>query len=72
MITAATSGLCLDDEGAPAWLPGPALVFLTLLLLLSSFSLFVFFNQERFFGATGILAFHLSEKDEANPPHRHT
>jgi hypothetical protein len=39
-------------------LPGPALVILTLLLLLASFCVFVFFNQERVLGSPGVLAFH--------------
>ena len=58
VITAAVSGLCLTVKALLPELPGPALVLLTLVLLLSSFSVFVFFNRERLFGATGILAFH--------------
>jgi O-antigen/teichoic acid export membrane protein len=58
VITAAVSGLCLTAKALLPELPGPALVLLTLVLLLLSFSIFVFFNRERVFGATGILAFH--------------
>jgi PST family polysaccharide transporter len=58
VITAATSGLCLTVKALLPGLPGPVLALLTLLLLLSSFSVFVFFNRERVFGATGVLALH--------------
>jgi O-antigen/teichoic acid export membrane protein len=58
VITAAASGLCLAAKALLPGLPGPALVILTLALLLSSSCLFVFFNQERVFGSSGVLAFH--------------
>jgi O-antigen/teichoic acid export membrane protein len=60
VITAAASGLCLTVKALLPELPGPALVILTLLLLLSSSFAFVFFNQERVFGSNGVLAFHRS------------
>jgi hypothetical protein len=43
-------------------LPGPALVILTLLLLLSSSVAFVFFNQERILGFDGALTLHRPQK----------
>jgi O-antigen/teichoic acid export membrane protein len=58
VVTAAASGLCLTVKALLPELPGPALVILTLLLLLSSFCLFVFYNQERVFGSQRILALH--------------
>ena len=57
VVTAAASGLCLAVRALLPELPGPALVILTLLLLLSSSFAFVFFNQERVFGSDGVLAF---------------
>ena len=60
VVTAAASGLCLAVRALLPELPGPALVILTLLLLLSSSLAFVFFNQERVFGPNGVLAFHRS------------
>ena len=56
VVTAVTSGLCLTVKALLPELPGPALVILTLLLLLSSLCVFVFLNQERVFGSQGILA----------------
>ena len=53
VVTAATSGLCLTVKALLPELPGPALVILTLLLLLSSLCVFVFLNQERVFGSQG-------------------
>jgi len=58
VITAAASGLCLTVKALLPELPSPALVILTLLLLLSSFCVFVFFNQERVLGSHRVLAFH--------------
>jgi O-antigen/teichoic acid export membrane protein len=58
VVTAAASGLCLTVKALLPEVPGPALVALTLLLLLSSFFVFVLFNQERVFGSPGVLAFH--------------
>jgi O-antigen/teichoic acid export membrane protein len=58
VITAAASGLCLTMKVLLPELPGPALVLLALALLLSSACVFVFFNQERVFGSTGVLVFH--------------
>jgi O-antigen/teichoic acid export membrane protein len=58
VITVAASGLCLAAKALLPGLPGPALVILTLALLLSSTCIFVFFNQERVFGSTRVLAFH--------------
>ena len=58
VVTAAASGLCLTVKALLPEVPGPALVVLTLLLLLSSFFVFVFFNQERVFGSPRVLAFH--------------
>jgi PST family polysaccharide transporter len=58
VITAAASGFCLTVKTLLPELPGPTLVILTLLLLLSSFCLFVFFNQERFLGSPRALALH--------------
>jgi O-antigen/teichoic acid export membrane protein len=58
VITAAVGGLCLALKELLPELPGPALVLLTLLLLVSSACVFVFFNRERLFGVTGSLAFH--------------
>ena len=60
VATAAASALCLAVRALLPELPGPALVILTLLLLLSSSFAFVFFNQERILGASGVLAFHRS------------
>jgi len=60
LVTAATGGLCLTVKGLLPELPGPALVILTLLLLLSSLCVFVFFNQERVLGSHGALALHKS------------
>ena len=60
VITAAVSGVCLTVKALLPELPGPALVLLTLLLLLSSLCVFVFFNQERVFGSHKVLAFHRS------------
>ena len=60
VVTAAASGLCLTVRALLPQLPGPALVILTLLLLLSSSFAFVFFNQERVFGSNSVLAFHRS------------
>jgi hypothetical protein len=57
VITAATSGFCLIMKALLPDLPGPALLLLTLALLLSSACAFVFFNQERVFGSAGVLAF---------------
>ncbi len=51
VVTAATSGLCLTVKALLPELPGPALLILTLALLLSSACAFVFFNQERVFGS---------------------
>jgi O-antigen/teichoic acid export membrane protein len=57
LITAAASGFCLTVKALlPEW-PDPARVILTLVLLLSSACVFVFFNQERVFGSTRVLAF---------------
>jgi O-antigen/teichoic acid export membrane protein len=58
VITAAASGLCLTVKALLPELPGLALVILTLVLLLSSSCVFVFFNQERVFGSSRVLAFH--------------
>lgn len=58
VVTAAASSLCLTVKALLPEVPGPALVVLTLLLLLSSFFVFVFFNQERVFGSPRVLAFH--------------
>ncbi len=58
VVTVAASGLCLTVKALLPELPGPALVILTLLLLLSSFCVFVFYNQERVFGSQRILALH--------------
>jgi O-antigen/teichoic acid export membrane protein len=58
VITAAASGLCLMVKALLPELPGPALVILTLALLLASVCVFVLFNQERVFGSTRVLAFH--------------
>ena len=58
VVTVAASGLCLTVKALLPELPGPALVILTLLLLLSSFCVFVFYNQERVFGSQGILTLH--------------
>jgi hypothetical protein len=58
VVTAAASGLCLAVKALLPELPGPALVILTLLVLLSSSLAFVFFNQERVFGSNRIPAFH--------------
>jgi O-antigen/teichoic acid export membrane protein len=64
MMTAATSGLCLTAKALLPELPGPALVMLTLALLLSSTCIFVFFNQERVLGFDGALALHRPRKGE--------
>jgi O-antigen/teichoic acid export membrane protein len=64
VITAAVSGLCLTLKALLPELPGPALVLLTLLLLLSSCSIFVFFQRERVFGFHGALALHRPQKGE--------
>jgi O-antigen/teichoic acid export membrane protein len=61
VITAAASALCLTVKTLLPDLPGPALVSLTLLLLLSSFCLFVLFNRERVFGSRTALAFHRTD-----------
>jgi O-antigen/teichoic acid export membrane protein len=58
LVTAAASGLCLTLKALLPELPGPALLFLALALLLSSACGFVFFNQERVFGSARALAFH--------------
>jgi O-antigen/teichoic acid export membrane protein len=58
VTTAAASGLCLTVKALLPDVPSPALVILTLLLLLSSFGAFVFFNQESVFGSHRALAFH--------------
>jgi len=58
VATAATSGLCLTVKALLPELPGSALVILTLLLLVSSLCVFVFFNQERVLGSPERLAFH--------------
>jgi hypothetical protein len=57
VLTAATGGFCLAMKALLPELPGPALMLLTLALLLSSACAFVFFNQERVFGSTGVVAF---------------
>jgi PST family polysaccharide transporter len=57
VVTAATGGFCLAMKALLPELPSPALMLLTLALLLSSTCAFVFFNQERVFGSTGVLAF---------------
>ena len=62
LITVAAGGLCLAVRELLPELPGPAMVILTLLLLLSSSLAFVFFNQERVLGTGGVLAFHRSHK----------
>jgi O-antigen/teichoic acid export membrane protein len=64
VATAAASGLCLAVRALLPELPGPALVILTLLLLLSSSFAFVFFNQERILGFDGALALHRPQKGE--------
>jgi O-antigen/teichoic acid export membrane protein len=61
VVTAAASGLCFTVKALLPELPGPALVMLTLLLLLSGSFAFVFFNQARIFGSGEILAFHRSD-----------
>jgi O-antigen/teichoic acid export membrane protein len=58
MTTAATSGLCLTAKALLPELPGPALVIVTLVLLVSSTFVFVLFNQDRVFGSAKALAFH--------------
>jgi O-antigen/teichoic acid export membrane protein len=58
VITAATSGVCLTVKALLPELPGAALLILTLLLVLTSFCVFVLFNQERVLGSHGVLAFH--------------
>jgi O-antigen/teichoic acid export membrane protein len=62
LITAATSGLCLTAKALLSKLPGPALVMLALVLLLSATCIFVFFNQERVLGLGGTLALHRPRK----------
>jgi O-antigen/teichoic acid export membrane protein len=62
VATAAASGLCLAVRALLPELPGPALVILTLLLLLSSSVAFVFFNQERILGFDGALTLHRPQK----------
>jgi O-antigen/teichoic acid export membrane protein len=57
-ITAATSCLCLAVKALLSGLPGPALVIVTLVLLVSSTFVFVLFNQDRVFGSAKALAFH--------------
>ena len=57
VVTAATGGFCLTMKALLPELPGPALMLITLALLLSSTCVFVLFNQERVFGSTGVLAF---------------
>jgi hypothetical protein len=57
LVTAAASGLCLTLKALLPGLPGPTLVLLALALLLSSACVFAFFNQERVFGSSGVLAF---------------
>jgi O-antigen/teichoic acid export membrane protein len=57
LVTAAASGLCLTMKALLPELPGPALLLLALVLLLSSACTFVFFNQKRVFGSTGAFAF---------------
>jgi O-antigen/teichoic acid export membrane protein len=57
-VTAAASGLCLAAKALLPELPGPALVILTLVLLLSALGALVFFNQERVLGSDRILALH--------------
>jgi hypothetical protein len=64
VITAATSGLCLTVKTLLPELPGPALVLLTLLLLVSSFSVFVFLNRESVLGFDGAIALHRPQKGE--------
>jgi O-antigen/teichoic acid export membrane protein len=64
MITAAASGLCLAAKTLLPELPGPALMMLTLALLLSSGCIFVLFNQERVLGFDGALALHRPRKGE--------
>jgi O-antigen/teichoic acid export membrane protein len=56
LVTAAASGLCLTLKALLPELPGPALVLLALALLLSSACVLAFFNQQRVFGSTGVLA----------------
>jgi O-antigen/teichoic acid export membrane protein len=58
VITAAVSCPCFAVKALLPALPGPALVILTLALLLASACLFVFFNQERVFGPNRVLALH--------------
>jgi O-antigen/teichoic acid export membrane protein len=58
VITAAVSCPCFAVKALLPALPGPALVILTLALLLASACLFVFFNQERVFGPNRALALH--------------
>jgi O-antigen/teichoic acid export membrane protein len=57
MVTAVTSGFCLAMKALLPEFPGPALLLLTLALLLSLACAFVFFNQERVFGSADVLAF---------------
>jgi O-antigen/teichoic acid export membrane protein len=58
VITTATSGLCVTAKALLPELPGPALVILTLALLLSSACAFAFFSQERVFRSSRVLALH--------------
>jgi PST family polysaccharide transporter len=58
LITAAASGLCLAAKEVMPELPGPALVMLTLVLLLSSSCILIFFHRERVFGSGRAVAFH--------------
>jgi O-antigen/teichoic acid export membrane protein len=58
VVAATASGLCVTMKALLSELPGPVLVILTLLLLLSSSCVFVFFNQERVFGSHRVLALH--------------
>jgi O-antigen/teichoic acid export membrane protein len=64
VITAAASGVCLAAKALLPELPGPAVVMLTLALLLSSACIFVFFNQGRVLGLDGVLALHRPQKGE--------
>ena len=57
LVTAAASGLCLTLKALLPGLPGPALVLVALAMLLSSACILAFFNQERVFGSSGVLAF---------------
>ena len=57
LVTAAATGLSLTLKALLPGLPGPALVLLALAMLLSSASILAFFNQERVFGSSGVLAF---------------